>query len=70
MKLKEEVTELKEQRDADHTLMAALRNRLVQLEAELRDYKEIAEQTCNVRDTHTLLLTPTHSLSYSLTLAH
>lgn len=46
--LKEHITELEEQREADHTLMGRLRNRLEQLEAELNDYKEIAEQTCNV----------------------
>ena len=46
--LKERIAELTSQRDADHTLMAGLRNRLAQLEAELNDYKEIAEQTCNV----------------------
>lgn len=51
VELKEELRQMKEQRDADHTLMTALRNRLQQLEAELSDYKEIAEQTCNVRDT-------------------
>ena len=46
--LKERIAELESQCDADHTLMAGLRSRLQQLEAELSDYKEIAEQTCNV----------------------
>lgn len=46
--LKDRIAELTSQREADHTLMAGLRNRLEQLEAELNDYKEIAEQTCNV----------------------
>lgn len=46
--LKERIAELESQRDADHTLMNGLRSRLQQLEAELADYKEIAEQTCNV----------------------
>ncbi len=49
VELKAEIRSLKEQIDADHTLMAGLRSRLQQLEAELNDYKEIAEQTCNVR---------------------
>ncbi len=47
--LKEKIRELEDQRTADHTLMSGLRTRLEQLEAELNDYKEIAEQTCNVR---------------------
>ncbi len=47
--LKERITELEGQCEADHTLMAGLRSRIQQLEAELGDYKEIAEQTCNVR---------------------
>lgn len=46
--LKEKIAELEGQREADHTLMVGLRSRLQQLEAELGDYKEIAEQTCNV----------------------
>ena len=46
--LKDRIAELTSQREADHTLMASLRSRLEQLEAELCDYKEIAEQTCNV----------------------
>lgn len=48
--LKERIAELEAQSEADHTLMGALRNRLQQIEAELGDYKEIAEQTCNVRN--------------------
>ena len=47
--LKEKIAELEGQREADHTLMVGLRSRLQQVEAELGDYKEIAEQTCNVR---------------------
>lgn len=47
--LKARIVELEGQREADYTLMAGLRSRLQQLEAELDDYKEIAEQTCNVR---------------------
>lgn len=46
--LKERIANLEGQIAADHTLMAGLRSRLQQLEAELNDYKEIAEQTCNV----------------------
>ena len=49
VELKEEIRSLKEQIEADHTLMSGLRSRLQQLEAELNDYKEIAEQTCSVR---------------------
>lgn len=47
VELKEKIASLKEQQEADHTLMSGLRNRLHELEAELNDYKEIAEQTCN-----------------------
>jgi len=46
--LKEKVSELEGQRQADQELLAGLRERLLQMEAELNDYKEIAEQTCNV----------------------
>jgi hypothetical protein len=48
VELKERIANLEGQIQADHTLMAGLRSRLQQLEAELNDYKEIAEQTCNV----------------------
>ena len=48
VELKERITELEGQRDADRLLMAGLRERLQQMETELNDYKEIAEQTCNV----------------------
>lgn len=46
--LKEKISELEGQRKADHLLLAGLRERLARTEAELNDYKEIAEQTCNV----------------------
>ena len=46
--LKEKISELEGQREADHELISGLRERLQQLEVELSDYKEIAEQTCNV----------------------
>ena len=46
--LKEKISDLEGQREADHELISGLRERLQQLEAELSDYKEIAEQTCNV----------------------
>ena len=48
VELKEKISELHAQRDADRELMAGLRDRLQQMETELNDYKEIAEQTCNV----------------------
>ena len=48
VELKEKISELQSQRDADRELMAGLRERLQQRETELNDYKEIAEQTCNV----------------------
>lgn len=48
VELKERISELEGQRDADRLLMAGLRERLQQMETELNDYKEIAEQTCNV----------------------
>lgn len=47
--LKEQIANLEAQRNADHELMAGLREKLQQMEAELQDYKEIAEQTCSVR---------------------
>ena len=47
--LREKIADLEGQLSADHELMGGLRERLAQLEAELNDYKEIAEQTCNVR---------------------
>ena len=48
VELKEKISELQAQRDADRALMAGLREKLQQMETELGDYKEIAEQTCNV----------------------
>ena len=48
VELKEKISELQAQRDADRALMAGLREKLLQMETELGDYKEIAEQTCNV----------------------
>jgi hypothetical protein len=48
VELKEKISDLQSQRDADRELMAGLRERLQQMETELNDYKEIAEQTCNV----------------------
>ena len=48
VELKERISELEGQREADRSLMAGLRERLQQMETELNDYKEIAEQTCNV----------------------
>ena len=50
IELKEKISELEGQREADHELITGLRERLQQLEVELSDYKEIAEQTCNVSD--------------------
>lgn len=47
VELKEKISELQSQREADRELMAGLRDRLQQMETELNDYKEIAEQTCN-----------------------
>ena len=49
VELKEKVRELEERNRADQALMAALRERQMQLEAEIQEYKDIAEQTCNVR---------------------
>ncbi len=48
VELKEKMTLLEGQRSADAELLRGVRERCAQLEAELRDYKEIAEQTCNV----------------------
>lgn len=48
VELKEKISVLEGQRSADQQLLAGARERCAQLEAELRDYKEIAEQTCNV----------------------
>ena len=48
VELKEKISDLQSQRDADRELMAGLRERLQQMETELSDYTEIAEQTCNV----------------------
>lgn len=48
MELKEKISELEGQREADQELLGGMRERLQQMEAELADYKEIAEQTCNV----------------------
>ncbi len=48
VELKEKISLLEEQLGADRELLAGTRERCAQLEAELRDYKEIAEQTCNV----------------------
>lgn len=45
--LREKIADLEGQLSADNELMGGLRERLAQLEAELNDYKEIAEQTCN-----------------------
>lgn len=52
VELKEKISTLEAQRAADHSLMASLRERLQQMETELNDYKEIAEQTCNVSSLH------------------
>lgn len=51
VELKEKISELEGQREADRELMGRLRDRLQQMETELNDYKEIAEQTCNVSTT-------------------
>lgn len=48
VELKERISELEGQKNADHELMVGLRERLQQMETELSDYKDIAEQTCNV----------------------
>ena len=46
--LKERISDLEGQHRADEELMASLRERVQQLEMELADYKDIAEQTCSV----------------------
>ena len=48
MDLKNRVSELEDQTRADQVLIGNLRERNMQLEAEIQEYKEIAEQTCNV----------------------
>lgn len=47
VELKATISELEEQIQADQELLGALRERQMQLEAELQEYKDIAEQTCN-----------------------
>ena len=56
VELKAKISELEEQGQADQELMGALRERQMQLEAEIQEYKEIAEQTCNVRTLKTKFL--------------
>ena len=51
VELKARVSELEEQGWADQELIGKLRERQMQLEAEIDEYKEIAEQTCNVSNT-------------------
>ena len=46
--LKEKVGELEGQHRADEELMVGMRERVQQLEMELADFKDIAEQTCSV----------------------
>ena len=48
VELKAKIRELQEQGMADMELMGGLRERQMHLEAEIQEYKEIAEQTCNV----------------------
>ena len=48
VELKEKIRELEEQEMANQELIGRLRERQMQLEAEIQEYKEIAEQTCNV----------------------
>ena len=48
VELKERVRELEEQEMANQELIGRLRERQMHLEAEIQEYKEIAEQTCNV----------------------
>ena len=52
VELKAKISELEEQGQADQELIGALRERQMQLEAEIQEYKEIAEQTCNVSSYH------------------
>jgi huntingtin interacting protein 1 len=47
VELKERLRELEEQEMANQQLIGGLRERQMQLEAEIQEYKEIAEQTCN-----------------------
>jgi huntingtin interacting protein 1 len=47
VELKAKISELEEQRRADQELIAGLRERQMRLEAEIQEYKDIAEQTCN-----------------------
>lgn len=54
VELKARISELEEQNQADQELIGALRERQMQLEAEIQEYKEIAEQTCNVSDSKTI----------------
>ena len=51
--LKARITELEGQVQADQELIGGLRERQMQLEAEIAEYKEIAEQTCNVSLSYT-----------------
>ena len=48
IELKEKISDLEGQHRADDDLMTGLRERVQQLEMELADYKDIAEQTCSV----------------------
>ena len=48
VELKERLRELEEQEMANQELIGRLRERQMHLEAEIQEYKEIAEQTCNV----------------------
>ena len=60
VELKDKIHELEGQRNADRELMAGLRLRLEQMDTELNDYREIAEQTCNV--SHQLFISFNFSL--------
>ena len=51
VELKARISELEEQGWADQELIGKLRERQMQLDAEIDEYKEIAEQTCNVSNT-------------------
>ena len=71
--LMREIVELKEQRSADHELIASLRERMLQLEAEINDYKQIAEDACNVSTFYPwsivhLIVSVNHSLQENLLL--
>ncbi len=61
VELKEKVSLLEGQRSADTELLRGVRERCAQLEAELKDYKEIAEQTCNV-STHRVMQCRGHAV--------